>query len=168
MMDRVFSFFLPAFLLLTGVACSASKRPQSAMNDDGFSSRSFLQQINTIRARGCNCGGRNYPPAPAVGWNNKLENAAAAHSNYMQRSGRLTHSGRNGMMPEKRVSASGYQWSAVAENIAMGQRNTSEVIQSWLQSPQHCRNIMSRNITEIGAARSGAYWTLVLAAPAYK
>lgn len=168
MVARVLSFFLPAFILLTAVACSSSKRPRSAVDEGGFSSRSLLQQINTVRAGGCNCGGRSYPPVPAVSWNNKLENAAAAHSSYMQHSGRLTHRGRNGMMPEKRVSASGYQWGAVAENIAMGQRSTSEVMQSWLQSPQHCRNIMSRNVTEIGAARSGAYWTLVLAAPAYK
>lgn len=167
-MIRVLSFFLCLFLLWEVAACSGSKQPRSAAGETGFSSRSFLQQINAVRTRGCNCGGRNYPPVPAVSWNTKLENAAAAHSNYMQRSSRLTHSGRNGMMPEKRVSASGYRWSAVAENIAMGQRSTSEVIQSWLQSPQHCRNIMNRNVAEIGAGRSGAYWTLVLAAPAYK
>ncbi|SDC32304.1 CAP domain-containing protein [Niabella drilacis] len=167
-MVRALSFFLFLFVLLGVTACSSSKQPRSADDETGFGSRSFLQQINAIRARGCNCGGRKYPPVKAVSWNGQLENTAAAHSNYMLRRGRLSHSGRNGMMPEKRVAASGYRWSYVAENIAMGQRSTTEVIQSWLQSPQHCRNIMSRNVTEIGAARSGAYWTLVLAAPAYK
>ncbi len=167
-MVRFQSFSLFLLICMSVAACSSSKQPRSGDGDTGFNSRSFLQQINAVRAEGCNCGGRKYAPAPAVTWNQKLENTAAAHSSYMLRSRQLTHRGRNGMMPEKRVAASGYQWSYVAENIAMGQQSTRQVIQSWLQSPQHCRNIMSRNVTEIGAARSGAYWTLVLAAPAYK
>lgn len=167
-MLRTLSFLLLLFVLPGTMACTSSRQPRSSSDEGGFSSRNFLQQINAVRSRGCNCGGRKYPAAPAVSWNNQLEQAAVAHSNYMQRSGQLSHRGRNGMMPEKRVSASGYRWGYVAENIAMGQRSTSEVIQNWLQSPQHCRNIMSRNVTEIGAARSGNYWTLVLAAPAYK
>jgi len=167
-MVRALSFFSILFVLLGVTACSSSKQPRSAADEAGFNSRNFLQQINAVRSKGCNCGGRKYPAAPAVSWNSQLEQAATAHSNYMQRSGRLSHSGRNGMMPEKRVAAAGYRWGYVAENIALGQRSINEVIQSWLQSPQHCRNIMSRNVTEIGAARSGNYWTLVLASPAYK
>ncbi|MGJ7033118.1 CAP domain-containing protein [Niabella hirudinis] len=153
-------------VFLTGSCASVKKKQYSG--ETGFSSGSFLKQINAIRARGCNCGGRKYPAAPGVIWNNQLEHAATAHSSYMQRSGQLSHRGRNGMTPEKRVAASGYRWGFVAENIALGQRSISEVIQSWLQSPQHCRNIMSQSATGIGAARSGNYWTLILAAPAYR
>ncbi|MCF3109129.1 CAP domain-containing protein [Niabella sp. CC-SYL272] len=163
-MNRIASFAL--ILCVAVMACSSSKQPRFAGDNKSPVGRSLLQQINAVRAKGCNCGGRRYPAAPPLSWNNKLETAAEAHSNYMQRSGQLTHRGRNGMMPEKRVSASGYPWSYVAENIAMGQQSNTEVIQSWLQSPQHCRNMMSRNVTEIGAARAGTYWTLILAAPA--
>ncbi|WP_223707531.1 CAP domain-containing protein [Niabella beijingensis] len=143
--------------------CTAS-RNKGSMSGTGFSSNELLKQVNAIRAKGCNCGGRSYPAAAPVQWNSRLADAAGLHSSYMQRTGRLTHTGRNGATPEKRVAAAGYKWSYVAENIAMGQQNTREVIQSWLQSPGHCRNIMSRSVAEIGAARSGKYWTLLLAA----
>ncbi|WP_018630232.1 CAP domain-containing protein [Niabella aurantiaca] len=156
--------FLPAALICFLVACSASQTAQRT-GDGAFSSREFLKQINAVRAKGCNCGGRKYAAVPALSWNDKLENTAAAHSSYMLRTGRLSHTGRNGASPEKRVSASGYRWRYVAENIAMGPQSIREVVQTWLQSPAHCRNIMSRSATEIGAARSGAYWTLVLATP---
>ena len=42
--------------------------------------------------------------------------------------------------------------------------NESEegTVKAWIESPGHCRNIMNSNYTEIGVARVGDYWTLVL------
>ena len=34
-----------------------------------------------------------------------------------------------------------------------------------LDSPGHCENIMNGNVTEMGVATSGSYWTQVFAKP---
>jgi uncharacterized protein YkwD len=41
---------------------------------------------------------------------------------------------------------------AVAENIAMGQRSTQEVLQSWMNSSGHRANILNRGHRRIGVA----------------
>ncbi|ANH81932.1 SCP-like extracellular protein [Niabella ginsenosidivorans] len=166
----MFRFLLQPFLLLfviSGIASCASSRTaaQSSGDEAQLSPKELLKEINAVRARGCNCGGSRYPPVPPVKWNNHLENVAVTQSRYMQRTGQLKHTGANGATLQKRVSNAGYRWSYVAENIAMGQRTTPDVVQAWIQSPGHCRNIMSASVSEIGAAVSDYYWTLVLAAP---
>ncbi|GHU38854.1 hypothetical protein FACS1894105_13200 [Clostridia bacterium] len=44
----------------------------------------------------------------------------------------------------------GLSFSSAAENIAMGQKNASEAMKSWMNSPGHRANILSRTVTEIG------------------
>jgi uncharacterized protein YkwD len=41
---------------------------------------------------------------------------------------------------------------AVAENIAMGQRNSTEAVADWMSSSGHRANILNRGYTKIGAA----------------
>jgi len=40
----------------------------------------------------------------------------------------------------------------VAENIAMGQRDSDEVVRDWMRSPGHRANILNRRYRRIGAA----------------
>lgn len=40
----------------------------------------------------------------------------------------------------------------VAENIAMGQQSSREAVQSWMSSPGHRANILSRSYRRIGVA----------------
>ena len=40
----------------------------------------------------------------------------------------------------------------VAENIAMGQRNSKEAVADWMASPGHRSNILNRGYRRIGAA----------------
>jgi uncharacterized protein YkwD len=42
--------------------------------------------------------------------------------------------------------------AAVAENIAMGQRNSSEVVNTWMNSSGHRANILNPGHTRIGVA----------------
>jgi uncharacterized protein YkwD len=42
--------------------------------------------------------------------------------------------------------------AAVAENIAMGQRNSSEVLNAWMNSSGHRANILNPGHTRIGVA----------------
>ena len=59
----------------------------------------------------------------------------------------------------------------VGENIAAGMTNAAEAVQGWLDSPDHCENVMDARFTHLGAAFAtnltrdpAVYWTMDLAA----
>jgi uncharacterized protein YkwD len=89
----------------------------------------------------------------------------------MSSNGFLSHTGSDASSTDERLAREGYLWRAVGENIAVGQSTAAEVVRGWLSSEGHCRNIMSPDFHEIGAAYafghyrgspSAKYWTLVL------
>jgi uncharacterized protein YkwD len=49
-----------------------------------------------------------------------------------------------------RVSAAGYKWASIGENLAAGQTSAEEAVESWMESPSHRRNLLSGDFTEIG------------------
>ena len=52
--------------------------------------------------------------------------------------------------PADRLAAAGYTWRAYGENLASGQRNASQAVTGWMNSPGHRANIMNSMFTEIG------------------
>ena len=76
----------------------------------------------------------------------RLMQAAQLHADQMARLGRLEHvlSGAQYPRPEDRLAAAGYQWSAYAENIAMGQSSAAAAMDSWMHSSGHRANILTR------------------------
>jgi uncharacterized protein YkwD len=125
----------------------------------------LLDMVNDIRSKGCNCGKTYYPPAPPVKWDEKLEKAAQNHSNNMSSKAFFSHTGKDGSRVHDRVTAVKYDWVMCAENIGMRYKTEQAVIQGWKNSPTHCENMMSELFTEIGIAKRGTYWTMVLAMP---
>jgi len=125
----------------------------------------LLRLVNEVRATGCNCGNDYYPPVNAVVWNEQLEEAAQKHSTDMKKHKDLNHEGSDGSSAGDRINATGYSWNTYGENIAVGYPTEEKVIQGWLQSIGHCKNIMNGNFTQMGVATSGAYWTQVFARP---
>lgn len=98
-----------------------------------------------------------------------LMKAARKHTEEMARRGTLNHE-LNGQGPAQRVSALGYAWSQVGENIAHGQRTPAEAMNSWMNSSGHRANLLSSGYSEIGigvapGADGRLYWTTVFAAP---
>ena len=75
------------------------------------------------------------------------------------------HIGSDGSEVSDRVSATGYNWQTVGENIAWGYRDISSVFLGWRDSPGHCRNIMNANFQQMGSARAGDYWVQDFARP---
>ncbi|MCA1053781.1 SafA/ExsA family spore coat assembly protein [Rossellomorea aquimaris] len=58
----------------------------------------------------------------------------------------------------------GISYQAAGENIAAGQRTPSEVVEAWMNSEGHRKNILSPTYTEIGVGyvkggSYGHYWT---------
>ncbi len=132
----------------------------------------FLSLVNDARAQGRQCGAGFYAAVPPVSWNSSLENAAQRHSNDMAIRDFFSHTGSDGSTPADRVSNAGYRWRAVAENIAAGYTTPDSAVQTWLNSPGHCANIMGPDYRHLGVAKalnlSGRYriyWTQLFAAP---
>jgi uncharacterized protein YkwD len=70
-----------------------------------------------------------------------------------------------------RVDYSGYQYSAIGENIAYGYSGASDVMTAWMNSPGHRANILQSMFTQVGisvkASPSGVlYFTEEFGSPA--
>lgn len=124
-----------------------------------------LKMVNDVRTTGTACGSTFHPPAPPLQLEDRLIRAAQVHSDDMLASGRMSHTGSDGSSPGDRIARSGYTFSSWGENVAAGYPNVEGVMRGWLGSVGHCRNIMNSGFSEIGVARAGNYWTMVLAHP---
>jgi uncharacterized protein YkwD len=82
--------------------------------------------------------------------NARLARAARAHAADMDRRDYFEHVSPGGASFDDRVTARGYRWSTVGENIAAGQTTPRAVVRAWIRSKGHCQNIMSRAYTETG------------------
>ena len=118
----------------------------------------MTQRVNEIRAKGCNCGGRYMPPVGPVSWNDRIGMAAARHAIDMDRFDYFSHISRDGRDIGDRITATGYRWYYVSENIAWGYRDIDSVLRGWLKSPSHCRNMMNPRLKHMGVAKKGTYW----------
>ena len=132
----------------------------------------FLAAVNRARSVKQICGNTPYGPAPPVSWSGALATAAYLHSKDMVRKNFLSHSGSNGSSAGERISLQGYPWRTYGENIAAGNPTVSSVIQGWIVSTAHCRNLMNPAFTEIGAGYAigpfggnpaARFWTFDLA-----
>jgi uncharacterized protein YkwD len=119
----------------------------------------MLKLVNDTRAAGCTCGTTVMPSVAPLTWNDILASSALAHSEDMNATGQFSHNSSDGTSFSARITAAGYIWSTVGENIAWGQTTEQQVFTAWIQSEGHCKNIMNGSFKEFGAARSGTYWT---------
>jgi uncharacterized protein YkwD len=67
--------------------------------------------------------------------------AARGHSKYMASTGRFSHTGSRKSTFVARARAAGYT-APRSENIAWGYRSAREVVNGWLKSPGHRRNLL--------------------------
>jgi uncharacterized protein YkwD len=131
-----------------------------------------LELVNQARAKARKCGRQNFGAARPVGLDIKLDRTALTHSEDMARHGHMTHRGSDGTSVAERAAHAGYKWAKVGENVAAGTPGVEDVIQGWLQSPEHCANVMNPDFTQMGVAyavnavsEDGIYWTQVFATP---
>ena len=138
-----------------------TETPSPPINDSAFhvNAALLLQLVNNVRQAGCTCGTTVMPSVPVLSWNNNLAAAADIHSLDMNSNLFLSHTGSDGSSAGDRITAAGYAWQAWAENIASGYMSEQAVMNGWLGSEGHCKNIMSSNLKEVGVAREGNYWT---------
>ena len=154
------------FLLLLG--CSSDQEgPEPDIDssiDVNLEINAIMKMINDERTNGTGCGATDNSPLEKLTWSDDLAKAALDHSNDMQINDYFSHTSEDGREFRDRVRETNFKGRAIGENIALGYSSESAVIQVWMESDGHCKNIMNSNATLIGVARSdeGSYWTMIL------
>ncbi len=106
--------------------------------------------------------------------NISLNEAAQGHSASQAAAGTIYHVSPTGSNPGTRIAQTGYRFSTWGENVAAGFRNAQSVMNAWMTSPGHCKNILNPAFTELGVgyvkrdgdpSRYFDYWTQVFARP---
>ncbi len=173
------------FLLAMPSGLAAGDDPEPQINTPV----SQQQNDNTIQQTGCSRS--DYAPVnsdyeqqvaelvnqeraansqPPLKLNSDLSYAARFHARDMSVDNYVLHDSYdwiNGTLTKvcdwsTRVNNFYINWSYLGENIAAGQANPTDVMQAWMNSPEHKANILSPNFREFGVGfytGSGMYST---------
>ncbi|SDJ64935.1 SafA/ExsA family spore coat assembly protein [Sediminibacillus albus] len=111
-----------------------------------------IQLTNQERAQ-------NGLPALKPDW--ELSRVARYKSRDMLNNQYFSHTSPTYGSPFDMMSDFGINYSSAAENIARGQRTPRSVVQAWMNSSGHRKNILNGNYTHIGVGyvSNGNYWT---------
>ncbi|WP_309053593.1 CAP domain-containing protein [Streptomyces sp.] len=92
----------------------------------------------------------------------RLRLAAQRHADDMAARDYYAHDTPEGRDAGDRISATGYTWSAWAENIHRGPKTPARAMEDWMESPGHRENILNCSFDEIGVgvslASNGPWW----------
>jgi uncharacterized protein YkwD len=100
----------------------------------------------------------------------ELTASAVAHSDDQAAHKTMGHVGSDGSTLADRVNLTGYHWSELGENVAVGYATPDEVMAGWMLSSDHRNNILKPEFAHIGVAVTAAddgtlYWTMDLGSP---
>jgi len=87
-------------------------------------------------------------PILTQNWNLAL--SAQYHADFMARNDCFAHRCPKEPALDQRAHNAGYNYRAVAENIAAGSPTPAEVVRDWMDSPGHRANILHPDMREIG------------------
>lgn len=108
-----------------------------------------VRLVNLARATARNCGSDRFPAAAPLRIDDRLSLASRLHALDMGTRAYFSHTSLDGRSPWDRSRAAGYA-TAGGENIAAGYRTPAEVVEGWIESPGHCRNLMAADMVDLG------------------
>jgi uncharacterized YkwD family protein len=90
-----------------------------------------------------------------------LSNVAREKSNDMQKNNYFSHTSPTYGSPFDMMRDFNISYKTAGENIAQGQPSPQEVVQAWMNSEGHRKNILSDKFTHIGVGyqQNGHHWT---------
>jgi uncharacterized YkwD family protein len=94
----------------------------------------------------------------------ELSNVAQVKSEDMVKKDYFSHTSPTYGSPFEMMENFGIEYSTAAENIAAGQKSPEAVVNAWMKSAGHRKNILNKQVTHIGVGISqdqsqGIYWT---------
>ncbi|MEO0455559.1 MAG: CAP domain-containing protein [Cyanobacteria bacterium P01_A01_bin.114] len=136
-----------------------SRAVLSASADCAQHSTFFNQLLNLTNAA------RQTEGLPDLSFSYHLGESAQAYAQEMADNNFFSHTGLNDSTFEKRISATGYRFQAIGENLAAGYSTPQAVFDGWMASDGHRANLLSDRFTEVGLGRfynpssdHGTYW----------
>jgi uncharacterized protein YkwD len=92
---------------------------------------------------------------------NGLDRVAQEQADWMARVQTLTHRGQDGSTITQRAK----EWQYAGENIGYGYRSPQEILDAWIQSENHYKNIVNERYSHVGIGYADAngirYWCVV-------
>jgi len=89
---------------------------------------------------------------PPLSLNQQLSNAASGKANDMFAQNYWAHNSPDGKTPWVFIKGAGYNYIYAGENLARGFTNAQDVINAWMASPEHRKNMLSSNYQSVGYA----------------
>lgn len=146
------------FLILSTVlvACDSGGDPLIPEESLPADVQDFVSLMNAHRQSvGCD----------PLAWNSAVAGVAQAHSEDMIARSYFDHDNPDGESPFDRLRAAGVSYRGAAENIAYGYPSAAAVLNGWLNSSGHRRNIENCSLSEHGVGLQGTHWTHVFIRP---
>lgn len=84
--------------------------------------------------------------------NSELDQAAVNKAADMFAKDYWAHNAPNGATPWTFIKATGYNYVYAGENLARGFNSASDVVNAWMNSPEHRQNVLSPNYQNVGFA----------------
>jgi uncharacterized protein YkwD len=148
---RTFVARLGAVILVPAALVGETQRAQAAS----------LQSEAALHLNACRAKAGVAPLAPDA----HLASAAIAQCGIMIAHGKIGHAFGPGTGFSERMFRAGVAPGYHAENVARGQRSVAEVMQAWMNSSGHRRNMLDPQMSMFGIASKSGYWALDLAGP---
>jgi uncharacterized protein YkwD len=128
-----------ALAILTALLILSITPARATMDDPADQ---VITLVNGVRARS--------GLAPLV-LSSELTMSARNYASAMAQGGFFGHIGPDGSSLDTRDEAAGYlDWTYLAENLAGGQKTSQQVVDAWLASPSHRRDLLSPFARETG------------------
>ncbi len=89
----------------------------------------------------------------------ELSKVARLKSEDMKKKGYFSHTSPTYGSPFDMLKQFNITYKTAGENIAKGQKTAERVVDAWMNSEGHRRNILSKSFTHIGVGFSSNHWT---------
>lgn len=159
-------FFCGAFMACAAIPVSTGTSTSTTTSAPTPSANVAAEVIAATNAE------RKKRGLPALVTSRRLTEAARIHAQQMAQFQRSEHTISGAKYPtlKSRLDAVGYAYFAAAENVAWNQKDVKTLMNSWMTSTGHRANILSAEVTEIGAAmvrssKGEPYWIQVFGMP---
>ena len=123
----------------------------------------ILAATNIARSTGVDCGQYGEKPSTTpLTLDPELNKAAQAHAQDMADNNFFAHVGSDGSSFGQRVGRTNFRGQPIGENIAGGGSEPAGIVDRWIASDGHCRNLMNPQATKLGVGFTvgGQYGTL--------
>jgi uncharacterized YkwD family protein len=132
----------------------AEKKPGADQPAKGLS-QAVQQVIDLTNAE------RRKNGLPNLTADTKLSGVAQKKSEDMRQNNYFSHTSPTYGSPFDMMRDFGVTYKTAGENIAQGQQTPQQVVQAWMNSEGHRKNILSKDFTHIGVGydQNGHHWT---------